>query len=145
MKSFVFAVLGLILISYITHSASIELPETFRKNARKLHNRCQNQTNTAEDVIKSSFSGSLPKDNNFPCYLHCIYDMVGLIDGNNVMHFENLQHVLPEAYHPSVMALADACGTKDGEDKCKIVYNTVLCYVDFDGLFMAELLKLLLE
>ncbi|XP_005177698.2 general odorant-binding protein 69a [Musca domestica] len=145
MKSFTIGLIALIMISYIIQNEGFEVPEHFKKHAKKLHKRCQNQTNTSDDVIRASFSGTLPQDDNFACYIHCIFDMIGVIDEKNVMRLESLTQVLPEELHPMITTLVESCGTKDGDDKCKIAYNTLKCYVDVNPIMLSEKLHFILD
>ena len=81
----------------------MEIPEHMRKHAKKLHKRCQNQTDTPEgtttipnyllitkiykiilnylflEVIRESLTGTLPKNQNFECYIHCLFDIIGVV------------------------------------------------------------------
>lgn len=81
----------------------MEIPEHMRKHAKKLHKRCQSQTDTPEgtttilnsylitkinqiilnyiclEVIRESLKGTLPKNQNFECYIHCLFDIIGVV------------------------------------------------------------------
>ncbi|KAM7358731.1 odorant-binding protein 69a [Cochliomyia hominivorax] len=134
----------LVLVILKTNNA-MEIPDHLKKHAKKLHKRCQSQTNTPDEVIRSSMTGVLPKDRNFQCYIHCLFDIIGVMDENNLIHINNLQQVLPEEMHSIITKLSEACGTKEGEDKCNIAFNTLQCYADNNPLLITDQLEFLFD
>ncbi|KNC24411.1 Pheromone-binding protein-related protein 1 [Lucilia cuprina] len=140
----IFTIITVIATLVITNNA-LEIPEHLKKHARKLHKRCQNQTETPDDIIRSSLKGELPKNKNFECYVHCIFDIIGIMDENNIIRIELLTQVLPEELHPTLTMLSDNCGTKEGSDKCNIAYNTLQCYIDNNPLMIKQDLEFLFD
>ncbi|XP_037720983.1 general odorant-binding protein 69a isoform X2 [Drosophila subpulchrella] len=107
------------------------------KQVKKLRMRCLNQTGASEELMDHSVQNRLlPNDPGVKCFLHCMFDMFGLIDSQNIMHLESLVEVLPEEIHDTIIGLVGACGTKKGKDGCETAYETVKCYIDVNGKFI---------
>nr|BAI82448.1 odorant binding protein 8 [Delia antiqua]BAS69447.1 odorant-binding protein 8 [Delia platura] len=130
MKPWLFNTICLIMTIFLITNNALEIPEHLRKHARRIHKRCQNQSDTPEAVIKESLKGGLPNNKNFECYIQCLFDIMGIMDESNTIHIDNLLQILPEEMHPMVTMLSQACGTKDGDGKCNIAFNTMQCYVE---------------
>ncbi|XP_030572718.1 general odorant-binding protein 69a [Drosophila novamexicana] len=126
----------LVLCSAITPHQAWEIPDVVRKQMKKLHARCMTATGVSEELVSQAHKGVLPNDQTFKCFLHCMFEMVGLIDSDNVMHLESLVDVLPVEIHSKILNLADSCGTKKGVDGCDTVYQSVQCYIETDGPFI---------
>lgn len=91
--------------------------------------------------MAEAHKGNLPNDPAFKCFLHCMFEMFGLvrslqsiilviftkcnlslqIDSEHVMHMEALLEVLPEELHPKIKNLIEACGTKS--EYCEITLS----------------------
>ncbi|EDV96104.1 GH15401 [Drosophila grimshawi] len=109
-----------------------------------MHARCMSTTGLSEELMNEAHKGKLPSDQTFKCFLHCMFDMFGLVDHNNDMHLDSLLEVLPPEIHPNIKKLADACDMKKGADGCDTVYQAVLCYLETDGAFIADAMNDLL-
>ncbi|XP_068149994.1 general odorant-binding protein 69a [Drosophila tropicalis] len=126
-----------IFLALFVISHALEVPPALKKQVKKLHIRCANQTGVAEEVLRKAHqAGQLPSDPAFKCFLYCMLEIFGLIDSENIMHLESLIEVLPEDVHAQIQRLADACGTKKGADGCETAYLTVKCYIETDGPFI---------
>ncbi|ALC44323.1 Pbprp1 [Drosophila busckii] len=127
----------LLLCSLLCSLQALEVPEVVKKQVKKVHARCVNQTGVSEAmIVETHKTQQLPNDPTFKCFLHCMFDMFGLIDSEQVMHLESLIEVLPETMHEKVKRLADTCGTQKGVDACDTVYQSIKCYMDTDGPFI---------
>ncbi|XP_023169887.2 general odorant-binding protein 69a [Drosophila hydei] len=126
----------LVLCCAITPHQAWDIPEMVRKQVNKMHKRCMAKTGAGEELMAQAHKGILPNDPSFKCFLHCMFDVFGLIDSENVMHLESLVEMLPEEIHEKIMTLVEACGTKKGVDGCDTAYQTVVCYIDTDGPFI---------
>ncbi|XP_034105590.1 general odorant-binding protein 69a [Drosophila albomicans] len=113
-------------------------PDVVKKQVKKVHVRCVNKTGVTEEIIASAHSGVLPKDPAFKCFLHCLFDIFGLIDSQNIMHLDALVEVVPEELHAKILDLSEKCGTQNGTDACDTVLLTVQCYIDTDGPFIKK-------
>ncbi|EDW40324.1 GL25188 [Drosophila persimilis] len=94
-----------VLIAYdsLAPSQAFELSPTMKKQVAKLKDRCIKQTGaSAERMLQAKKDQVLPDDPAFKCFLHCMFDMLGLIDSHNVMQLESLIEVLPEEIHPEI-------------------------------------------
>ncbi|XP_065360121.1 general odorant-binding protein 69a [Calliphora vicina] len=145
MKFWIILTIFLVIAIFMVSNNAMEIPEHLRKHAKKLHKRCQNQTDTPEDVIRSSLQGSLPKNKNFECYVQCLFDIIGIMEESNTIRIDHLLQVLPDELHPTIKMLAEACGTKEGSDKCNIAYNTLQCYVDNNPLVIKDNFEFLFD
>ncbi|EDW18016.1 general odorant-binding protein 69a [Drosophila mojavensis] len=126
----------LVLCCEITPHQAFDVPEVVKKHVKKLHKRCVAKTGVSEELLEHAQKGNLPNDPTFKCFLHCMFDMFGLIDSDNVMHLEALVEVLPVEIHDKILALVDACGKKKGVDGCDTAYQSVECYMATDAPFM---------
>ncbi|XP_022225308.2 general odorant-binding protein 69a [Drosophila obscura] len=129
------------LIAYdsLAPSQAFELSPVMKKQIAKLKTRCINQTGASEErMIQAQKDQVLPDDPAFKCFLHCMFDMFGLIDSKNVMQLEALIEVLPEEVHPKINALVGACGTQKGTDGCDTAFQTVKCYLNVNKEFITE-------
>nr|AID61302.1 odorant binding protein [Calliphora stygia] len=146
MKFWIIATIFLVItILMVSNNNAFEIPEHLKKHAKKLHKRCQNQTETPEDVIRESLTGVLPKNKNFECYVQCLFDIIGIMDENNIIRIDLLMQVLPDEMHSTLTRLAEVCGTKEGNDKCSVAYNTLQCYVDNNPLMIKNNLEFLFD
>jgi hypothetical protein len=57
-----------------------EVPEKFQKLAKMLHNTCIESTGVSEVTLSQCKNSIVPDDHQSKCYIHCIFDSVGLID-----------------------------------------------------------------
>ncbi|XP_016992141.1 general odorant-binding protein 69a isoform X2 [Drosophila rhopaloa] len=123
MASWNFGLLLAVLIVYdfIPANQGLELNPMLIKQAKKLQLRCLNQTGVSIGL---------------KCFVHCMFDMVGLIDSQNVVHLESLLEVLPEQIHNTINGLVSACGTQKGKDGCDTAYETIKCYIAVNDKFM---------
>ncbi|XP_039487190.1 general odorant-binding protein 69a isoform X1 [Drosophila santomea] len=129
----------LVIYELIPVNQGVEINPTIIKQVRKLRMRCLNQTGASLEVIDNSVKNRiLPTDPDIKCFLHCMFDMFGLIDSQNIMHLEALLEVLPEEIHKTINGLVGACGTKKGKDGCDTAYETVKCYIAVNGKFIWE-------
>ncbi|XP_064547532.1 general odorant-binding protein 69a [Drosophila montana] len=126
----------LVLCSAITPHQAWEIPDVLKKQVKKLHDRCMASTGVTEELMTEAHKGNLPNDPTFKCFLHCMFETVGLMDSDNVMHLESLVEVLPVEIHPKILNLVDACGTKKGVDGCDTAYLSVQCYIETDRPFI---------
>ncbi|XP_017090036.2 general odorant-binding protein 69a [Drosophila bipectinata] len=119
--------------------SALQISPAILKQVRKLHARCVNQTG-ADDVMlhQAQKDRVMLHDPAFKCFLHCMFDMFGLMDSQNVMHIESLNEVLPEEYHDKINELVGKCGTKQGKDGCEIAYETVKCYLEVNRPFIMD-------
>ncbi|XP_001353390.2 general odorant-binding protein 69a [Drosophila pseudoobscura] len=130
-----------VLIAYdsLAPSQAFELSPTMKKQVGKLKDRCIKQTGaSAERMLQAKKDQVLPDDPAFKCFLHCMFDMLGLIDSHNVMQLESLIEVLPEEIHPEINALVGNCGTQKGIDGCDTAFLTVKCYLSVNKDFITE-------
>ncbi|XP_017071606.1 general odorant-binding protein 69a [Drosophila eugracilis] len=141
---------GLLLALFIVNNLipenqGIEINPMIIKQVKKLRLRCLNQTGASLEIMEQSIKKRvLPADPNVNCFLHCMFDMFGLIDSQNVMHLEALLEVVPEEIHNTINGLVSSCGTKKGKDGCETAYETVKCYIDVNGRFIWEEIIVLL-
>ncbi|KAL7732456.1 hypothetical protein ACLKA6_004419 [Drosophila palustris] len=136
-KSLGFALTIFVLYFLIEPQNAFQLPDVVKKQVRKVHLRCQNQTGVPEETIVAAHKTmTLPNDPAFKCFLHCMLEMFGLIDSEEVMHMDSLLEVLPEEFHPKIKNMVESCGTKKGTDACDTVFQSVKCYIDVDGSFI---------
>ncbi|XP_034137193.1 general odorant-binding protein 69a [Drosophila guanche] len=129
------------LIGYeaLPPSQAFELSPVLKKQIAKLKTRCINQTGASEErMLQAKQDQVLPDDPPFKCFLHCMFDMFGLIDSKNVMQLEALIDVLPEEVHPKINELVGACGTQKGTDGCDTAYQTVQCYLNVNKEFIMQ-------
>ncbi|XP_016992139.1 general odorant-binding protein 69a isoform X1 [Drosophila rhopaloa] len=139
MASWNFGLLLAVLIVYdfIPANQGLELNPMLIKQAKKLQLRCLNQTGVSiEKMDQLTKTRSLPNDPGLKCFVHCMFDMVGLIDSQNVVHLESLLEVLPEQIHNTINGLVSACGTQKGKDGCDTAYETIKCYIAVNDKFM---------
>ncbi|XP_075161941.1 general odorant-binding protein 69a-like [Haematobia irritans] len=108
----------------------LDIPDRVKKIAKKIHKKCQEETNTSDEFLKLTKQRILPRDNHYACYLHCTFSTGGLMDENNVISLQNLIDFMPEEIHPLINKLVNTCGTQDGSEKCEIALNTAQCYVN---------------
>nr|XP_017006457.1 general odorant-binding protein 69a [Drosophila takahashii] len=138
--------LALVIINdLIPANQGLDIPPMIIKQVKKLRMRCLNQTGASVEIMDQSIRDKvLPRDPEIKCFLHCMFDMFGLIDSQNVMHLESLLEVLPEEIHQTIIGLVGACGTKKGKDGCETAYETVKCYIDVNGKFIFDEIIVLL-
>ncbi|XP_016966682.1 general odorant-binding protein 69a [Drosophila biarmipes] len=128
---------SLIIYDSVPANRGQEMNPMIIRQIKKIRTRCLNQTGAPLEIMDQSIQNRLlPNDPSVKCFLHCMFDMFGLIDSQNVMHLESLLEVLPEEIHDSINKLVSACGTKKGKDGCETAYETVKCYIDVNGKFI---------
>ncbi|XP_034482924.1 general odorant-binding protein 69a isoform X2 [Drosophila innubila] len=132
--------LGLALAMFVLYfliEPQHAVPEVVKKQVKKVHVRCMNQTGVVEETIVAAHKGlTLPNDPAFKCFLHCMFEMFGLIDSEHVMHMDALLDVLPEETHPTIKNMIETCGTIKGIDGCDTAFQSVKCYIDVEGPFI---------
>ncbi|XP_017034309.1 general odorant-binding protein 69a [Drosophila kikkawai] len=127
----------LILTEFIPSNQALEINPMILKQVKKLRLRCVNQTGVSVEIMEKSVRDQMfPYNEKLNCFLHCMFDMFGLIDTQNVMHLESLKEVLPEEIHDTINGLVSSCGTKKGKDGCETAYETVKCYIDVNSRFI---------
>uniref|UniRef100_A0A1I8P6L3 Odorant binding protein n=1 Tax=Stomoxys calcitrans TaxID=35570 RepID=A0A1I8P6L3_STOCA len=119
-----------IFILIIMNDAASFIPESTRKNLKKLSKLCMTKTNTSIELIRASKERTLPRDPNYACYWACWFNTIGIMNEDNVIHLEHLYKVMPNETHSIIELLINECGTQDGPEKCQIALNTMQCYVN---------------
>ncbi|XP_016934887.3 general odorant-binding protein 69a isoform X1 [Drosophila suzukii] len=128
---------ALIIYDLVPANQGQDINPMIIRQVKKLRTRCLNQTGASVEIMDHSVKNRmLPNDPLVKCFLHCMFDMFGLIDSQNIMHLEALVEVLPEELHNTIIELVGACGTKKGKDGCETAYETVKCYIDVNGKFI---------
>ncbi|EDV38805.1 Odorant-binding protein 69a [Drosophila ananassae] len=121
-----------------SHSV-IQISPAILKQVRKLHTRCVNQTGADDEMLQQATRDRVMlHDPAFKCFLHCMFDMFGLMDSQNVVHLESLNEVLPEEVHSKINDLVNKCGTQQGKDGCETAYETVKCYLVVNKPFIMD-------
>ncbi|XP_017043225.1 general odorant-binding protein 69a [Drosophila ficusphila] len=130
--------LGLLIIyDFIPANEGVEMSPMIIKQVKKLRLRCINQTGASAEIMEEfTRKREIPSFPEFKCFIHCMFDMFGLIDSQNVMHLDALLEVLPVEIHHVINGLIEACGTKKGLDGCETAYETMQCYINVNGKFI---------
>lgn len=118
MHCVIFALLTVVSISLINNSGRVSahvhlvVPENMRKMAFLLHEHCVKETGVDEDWTLQMIRGSMPEDKSFGCYLHCMFDSVGLVsheDGQ--INFQEIMHLMPTTYQEVLSDVVQRCST----------------------------------
>lgn len=104
-------VLAVNLARPVSGHIHLEVPENVRKMAFILHEHCVAETGIDEDWTIQMLRGKLPEDRNFGCYLHCIFDTVGLVSTEGHIRFEDIMHLLPMRHQEVIGEVVKACNT----------------------------------
>lgn len=116
-ESFLLRVLlAIVTVSLIPRqnvSAHIQtmVPENVRKMAFILHEHCVEVTGVDEDLTLQMIRGQMPEDKNFGCYLHCMFDTVGLVSPEGHINFQDVLHLLPSQHQEVLTDVVERCST----------------------------------
>lgn len=119
-----------IFLAQVSAHIHLEVPENVRKMAFILHEHCVAETGIDEDYTIQMLRGKLPEDRNFGCYLHCMFDTVGLVTTEGHIRFEDIMHLLPMRHQEVISEVVRAC-----ETVCKCLRQWILW-----GLFPSSVL-----
>lgn len=110
---FLVAVLSIVLVSnhIVSGHIHLEVPENVRKMAYILHEHCVEQTKVDGDWTLQMLRGAMPEDKNYGCYLHCIFDTIGLVAEDGTILFDQILHLLPDRHRETLMAAVRNCAT----------------------------------
>lgn len=105
--------LVLILNPFQPVSAHIhtEVPENVRKMAFLLHEHCVKETGIDEDWSLQMIRGTMPEDRSFGCYLHCMFNTVGLVSPEGHIRFQDIMHLLPARHQEIIADVTEKCDT----------------------------------
>lgn len=88
-----------------------EVPENVRKMAFLLHEHCVKETGIDEDWSLQVIRGTMPEDRSFGCYLHCMFNTVGLVSPEGHIRFQDIMHLLPERHQEIIADVTEKCDT----------------------------------
>lgn len=81
---------------------AFEIPEKYKNAAKILHNHCLEKTKADEEVLRQCANRIIPDDPVTKCYIHCIFDSVGLIDENGQIDLVSVA----QTYYPELVDAA---------------------------------------
>ena len=87
------------------------MPENIRKIAILLHEHCVQETGIEEDWTMQLIKGAMPEDRNIGCYLHCMFDTVGLVSPEGHIRFQDVMHLLPARHQEVLTDVVSRCDT----------------------------------
>lgn len=102
-----------LLSNFCQVSAHIHLavPENVRKMAFILHEHCVRETSVDEDWTLQMLRGSMPEDRSYGCYLHCIFNTIGLVAEDGTIMLEQILHLIPEVHKEMLEGAIQNCQT----------------------------------
>lgn len=104
-------ILSLVLFHTACAHIHTEMPENVRKMAFLLHEHCVKETGIDEDLSLQMIRGSMPEDRNFGCYLHCMFNTVGLVSPEGHIRFQDIMHLLPARHQEVIADVVERCST----------------------------------
>lgn len=101
------------LVSYhpVTAHMHVEMPENIRKMAFLLHEHCVKQTGIDEDWTVQMIKGEMPEDRSVGCYLHCMFDTIGLVTPEGHIRFQDIMHLMPQRHQEVIADVVSRCDT----------------------------------
>lgn len=100
-----------LLQSPVSGHIHLEMPENIRKIAFLLHEHCVEVTGIDEDWTLQMVRGKMPEDRSIGCYLHCMFDTIGLVSDEGHIRFQEVLHLLPQRHQEILSDVVQRCGT----------------------------------
>lgn len=98
-------------IDSVSAHVHLVVPENVRKMAFILHEHCVQETGVNEDWTLQMIHGSMPEDKSFGCYLHCMFDSVGLVAHDGQINFQEIMHLMPSQHQEVISDVVQRCAT----------------------------------
>lgn len=89
----------------------MEMPENVRKMAFLLHEHCVKETGVDEDWTLQMIKGKMPEDREVGCYLHCMFNTIGLVSDEGKIRFQEIMHLLPARHQEVLDDVVKQCDT----------------------------------
>ncbi|XP_050083835.1 general odorant-binding protein 69a-like [Anopheles aquasalis] len=119
----------LVACCFLAYSNAFEIPERYKKPAKMLHEMCVAESGASEELLRQCLDGTIHDDAAVQCYIHCLFDKIGVIDPETGRIFLDwLTDMLPSDLQQALAHLTRECGHIVTEDKCNTAYQTAKCY-----------------
>lgn len=91
---------------------AVEMPDNMQTGVKLFRKNCVKETGVDEALIDQSRNGYLPDDPKLACYIHCIFDMVALVDRDTGMiRLGEISQLFPIKHKEVIERITDECGT----------------------------------
>nr|WKF45139.1 odorant-binding protein 6 [Podabrus annulatus] len=96
--------------------------------AKKISEKCEADNGIEKGVPKKAFTEhNFPEDQNFKCYLKCVYQGLEFANADGKMNLEKVEPYILPLNKRKILAGLDECNKQTGKDPCDTTYQIAMC------------------